>query len=220
MAISNRILTGLFLLPLVILGLNYGALYVKYKNDDYITERKLREEQTATTALPAFSRIDLSGYGYDAVRIQQGEPAISYHKNAHDLVQFEVKDQTLYVKTTADGYHGIKITCASLAQLTVARGVEIVDLPLQQCTVTISGENASLGLQTKANTLAVSLSNNASFKLEAGGSIGLLHLEMNEHTAFSVDPSGSINQFGKVQVADSVHIQMDGKTFSKLLAQP
>ncbi len=220
MTTSNKILTGLFLLPIVILGANYGALYVKYKKDDYTTQKDLNEERLIKATLPSFNRIDLGDYRGEQVHVQHGAFEISYDKTSRDIIRFEVSDNTLYIKTTENGYHGVSITCPSFTYLSAGTRVNIDSMYLPQCTLDMHGENARLNFQAQSDTLFLTLQNKASFRLEAGAAIRLLHLEMENHTAMTGDPAASIGQFGNTVISDSADLQLDGKTFRMLLSNP
>ncbi len=217
MATSNKILIALFMLPIVILGVNFGALYMKFKNDDYVTEKKINDERTTKNQLASFSRIDLSGFRGEQTEIVQGDYTLNYDKNYNDYISFEVRDSTLFVKTIKDGYHSVVISCHSFNFLSARSRVNIDSMPLSNCHLDIMGENATINFNAQCDTLSVKLADMASINMQPASSIELFNLEMADHTAVSSEQSAIIQQFGHTVIADSATVHLYGKTFKLLL---
>lgn len=217
MATSNKILIALFLLPLLILGTNFGALYMKYKNENYTTQNELNNSRLTKNELPPFTRIDLSEFKGDNIDIRSGEAALHYDKSYNDNIRFEVKDNTLFVKTLQEGYHTATILSNGFHYLSTAANVNIDSMYLPVLELIVSEKSGAVSFNAQCDTLSTKLLESSSLTLSPTSVIGVFNLEMTNHTTIIANPNANIKQFGQALISDSANLQLDGKTLKLLL---
>ncbi|MBX3239949.1 MAG: hypothetical protein KIT80_21880 [Chitinophagaceae bacterium] len=218
MATSNKILLGLFLLPVVILVSIYGSLYARYKQGDYVTEKQQNEASMTINELPAFSGIDLGEYKGGDITVKTGDAfSLSYYKNDKEGFQFEVRDNTLFVKTLTDNYQQATITCPSFSHIRVEdTRLHIGSMILGRCTFDIRGQKSRVNFAARVDTLSLDLKDRSSVHFNEEAVVGVLNLTMENNTKLSGNHA-VIKSFGQVAVADSAAVNLDGRTLMRLV---
>lgn len=217
MKTSNKIILALFSLPLVLMIFIYGSLYAKYKSNDFITEKQLREETLTRTALQAFSVIDLSEYRGGHVEIQQGASyELSFNTWNKDNFSVDNTAAVLRIKSNNDHHNELTITCPSFTQLiadSVYISMDSFKLGTLDCKL---GTNLTMALGASVDSLTVQLKRNSKLELINNANIGLLNIEVENKSTLE-QSGGSINQLGHVLLGDSSSVELDGKTLQNLL---
>ncbi|MBX3255008.1 MAG: DUF2807 domain-containing protein [Chitinophagaceae bacterium] len=215
MKTSNKILLTLFLLPFLVCSFLSIALYAKYRSNDYTTEAQFNEENHTASELPAFANIHVSNFNGHVNIEYSNDRALRMEKWNKDKVQYEVKNNTLFISSIRDHYVPVTILCPFFEQLDAdSARLSIRSYKLKNAVFNL-GHAANMDFNGQADTLSIAMKNSSNLDFNSQATVGLLNLVLDDHASF--ESFGQISRFGNVQVKDSADIRMDGKTMRSLL---
>lgn len=214
MKTSNKILLALFLLPFVVCLFIYASLYAKYKNNDYITEKQLNEENLLTEQLPPFNQISIAHFKGDITIEQSNDRSVRFEKWNKENFAYEVKDNVLSIRSIKDDYASITILCSSFEQLDAdSAGVQINSMKFQNLKLNL-GHETNVHFKGQADSLTVAIKGRSGLDLSNEATANVLNLTLDNHASF--ESVGQIKQFGNIQLQDSADVHMNGKAMRAL----
>ncbi|MGN6495576.1 MAG: GIN domain-containing protein [Agriterribacter sp.] len=215
MKTSNKILLALFLLPFVVCLFIYVSLYAKYKNNDFITEKQLNEENHITEQLPSFSQIAITHFKGDITIEQSNDRSVRFEKWNKENFVYEVKNNVLNIRTIKGDYASLTILCPSFEQLNAdSAGVQINSMKFQNLRLNL-GHEANVHFKGQADSLTAAIKSSSGLDLNSEATAGVLNLILDNHASF--ESVGQIKQFGNIQLQDSADVRMNGKAMRALL---
>ena len=153
MKTSNKILLALFLLPFVVCLFIYVSLYAKYKNNDFITEKQLNEENHITEQLPPFNQIAIAHFKGDITIEQSNDRSVRFEKWNKENFAYEVKNNVLNIRTIKGNYASLTILCPSFEQLDAdSAGVQINSMKFQNLRLNL-GHEANVHFKGQADSI-------------------------------------------------------------------
>jgi hypothetical protein len=221
MKTSNKILSGLFIFPfLVVLFINL-ALYAKIKKGDFITQKQEEMETNISQKTSPFSDIVLDGFKNGRVVVKYNDSfSIRYEKWAKDNIEYEVQRNRLVIKTKKpNDYSTITIFCPSFNNLSFD-AVEVYVDSMRLGNVSIdAGTDARFNFAANAKNLTINGTKGSEISFESEAVVDTLNLQLTNGATFN-KTEGIIKQAGFIQLADSASLNIDGTTMRALLAKP
>lgn len=219
MKTSNKILSGLFIFPfLVVLFINL-ALYAKIKRGDYITVKQYATENSITKHTSSFSDIDLSSFKNGFVSIQYSDSfSVQYDKQEKDNIEFLQEGNKIILKAKpGKSYNTASIFCPSFNNLSFGLlDVEVDTMYLSNTTINL-GPDANLRFRAQINNLHINADDRSRINIESNAVVDTLHMKLANGANFNKDNDGLIKQIGEIQLEDSALIYVDGKTMRMFL---
>lgn len=219
MKTSNKILTGLFVLPFIIVFLISLALYAKIKSGNFISQKQQEIENSIIKNTTAFTDIDLSAFNNGHVNIKHSDSfSIKYDKWERENIEYEQQGNKLILKTKPGrDYNTATIFCPSFSNLNVnSLEVNVDDMRLSNAIINL-GENASLQFEAQAQNLLIKAEKDASISFGSNAAIDTLNISLANGAALNKNNDGLIKHLGTVQLSDSAMLSVDGKTMRMFL---
>ncbi|MFT3936643.1 MAG: hypothetical protein QM726_23665 [Chitinophagaceae bacterium] len=166
MKTSNKIILGIFTLPLLILTLLQLALYAKYKSGNYISMKVEQENRFIKKSFTNISHIAV--YGINNCSIMPSDSLrLEIEKSENGHLHFAVVGDSLII-------HGDTIVSRGDGRTEAERSYQDVNLYLPLATVGILANNSDVSLKgskdsTKSASYFFSVVNDGSLKVEDGG---------------------------------------------------
>lgn len=214
MKTSNKILLTLFVLPFVIMISIYTALYGKYKNGEYVTERQIENERSALTSVDAFTTIEMNGSENMHITVKHSDSfAVRVDKQHEDRLQFQSQGGVLTIRAKDRQYYfPVTVYCPSFLRLSVdSANVEIgAVVPAAGITMHIGAEGR-VTFNGPADSLTADVKRNGSIVLGNTADIKWLNLHMADGSRFT-NEEGEVQQIGNLVLEDSATLHVNGKT--------
>jgi hypothetical protein len=165
MRTSNKILLGIFILPLLILTLIHVTLYAKYKSGRYIAMKNVQEDRFIRKTLKSVNNIAV--YGLDNFRIIPSDTfKLEIEKNGSSHFRYTINGDSLVI-------HGDSTVIKAGEQDDIIRSYQQVNLYLPSNT-TITADNSEVRLEGSKDSLHAAayhfiLTGSGGFKVDENG---------------------------------------------------
>ncbi len=165
MRTSNKIIAGIFIVPLVILTLIQAALYAKLQTGHYLAMKTVIKDRFTRHPLNAITGVQV--YGLNNFRIIPADSSvleIENDKNGH--LHYTISGNTLVI-------HGDSTIIRPGRENEIEKNYQEINLYLPG-NIAIAADNAEVKLQgskdsTKANSYQLSLATDANLQIEENG---------------------------------------------------
>jgi len=166
MKTSNKILLGIFLVPVIIFASINVALYAKYKSGHYVAMKTVEEDRLIRQPLKNINHVAV--YGLNDFRMVPSDSAkLEIRKEEDSHLHFTIRGDSLII-------HGDSVISRPGQEDDIMRSYQSVTLYLP-AAATITADNSEVRLEgskdsLKARSYQFSLVHAASFKIEENNS--------------------------------------------------